>query len=151
MFKGFSHSAQGTSHIEKKLPCQDSVAHYESDTLGIAVVSDGHGSEKHFRSATGSKIATDISIQAIKEFITKEDEYIDAIFSSTDKILNQLESNIIYRWTEEVHRHFNENPLTEEEKVLHGDVNLERVTRTYGATLIAAVMTEKYWFALQIG
>jgi len=152
LFKGFSHRAQGASHIAKNLPCQDNAKHYESSNLGIAVVSDGHGSEKHFRSAIGSKIATEISIQAIKDFIARENDYIDAIVSDVDKILKQLESNIIYRWNEAVYKHLTENPeVTEEEKLLYGDVDLKIGTRVYGATLIAAVITEKYWFVLQIG
>jgi len=151
LFNGFSCSAQGASHIEKQIICQDSAAHYYNDTFAMAVVSDGHGSEKHFRSDIGSKIAVDISIQTIKEFITRENDYIHTIFSNSDKILKQLASNIIYRWSEKIHQHFNENPLTEEEQTLHGTTNSEKITHIYGATLIIAVMTKKFWFALQTG
>jgi len=151
LFNGFSYSIQGASHIQKQIVCQDSAAHYYNDTFATAVVSDGHGSEKHFRSDIGSKIAVDISIQTIKEFITREKDYIHTIFSNPDKILKQLASNIIYRWSEKIHQHFNENPLTEEEQTLHRNIDVEKIAHIYGATLIIAVMTKKFWFALQTG
>ncbi|MCL2134512.1 MAG: protein phosphatase 2C domain-containing protein [Candidatus Bathyarchaeota archaeon] len=151
MFNGFSYSVQGAGHKERQIVCQDYAAHFFNNKFGMVVVSDGHGSEKHFRSDVGSKIAAGISIQTINDFIAREPDYIDTIFSDYDEILKQLASNLIYRWSKKIHQHFNENPLTEEEQTLYGAVNPEKITYIYGATLIIAVMTKNFWFALQIG
>ena len=157
MFRGFHSSVKGASHIEKGTECQDASLHYCGDTFAVAVVSDGHGSKKHFRSADGSKIAVKIAKEAIAELIYKE-EYTELLFKDHDKYLKQLEANIIYRWNEAVRKHFTENPIRENptgENIFSGveeKEDLEKKVRVmYGATLIAAVMTEKYWFAVQIG
>ena len=57
MYKGFSYSMTGASHITKNMVCQDSSAHYAAEDFSVAVVADGHGSKKHFRSNIGSDIA----------------------------------------------------------------------------------------------
>lgn len=161
MFKGFSHKARGASHIERNIVCQDAAVYYCDDKFGIAVVSDGHGSSSHFRSDIGSEIAVRETVGALKEFIEREKEYIKKIFPQTHDesikqknrydALKQLESNIIYRWNEAVCCHFDENSITEDELARCNNKIPEKIERIYGATLIAAVMTKKYWFAFQIG
>jgi len=151
LFKGLSSRAIGAKHIEENIPCQDYAGHYCDEKFGVAVVSDGHGNKKHFRSDKGSEIAVKVSIEAIKEFIGRESEYIHSLFDEPDKRLSQLESNIVYRWNNMVMSHLNENPIAEEELLLYGNNAAEKSTTIYGATLIIAAITEKYWFALQTG
>ena len=49
-FSGFAVSVRGASHEDSGTPCQDSARVLITDKLAVAAVSDGHGSEKHFRS-----------------------------------------------------------------------------------------------------
>ena len=154
MFKGFNISVQGASHKEKEpaAVCQDFAGSHCTAQYGIAIVSDGHGSSKHFRSDKGSEIAVEVTKDAIIEFIEK-DEYVKLLFETPDKTLKQLENNIIYRWNEAVKKHWTENPLPQDEldKFFKDKDIVGKERAVYGATLIAAVMTEKYWFAIQIG
>ena len=53
-FKGYALSVKGASHEEAGIGCQDSARVYIAEHFAVAAVSDGHGSEKHFRSASGS-------------------------------------------------------------------------------------------------
>ena len=163
LFKGFSHRAQGASHIKKNIVCQDAAAYYCdcNGKFSIAVISDGHGGSSHFRSNEGSEIAVRETVAAIKEFIGRENDYIKKIFPkesdetikrvNRNKALKQLESNIIYRWNEAVRRHYAENSVTEDELERCGNKIFDKTERIYGATLVAAAMTKKYWFALQVG
>ena len=50
------------------LVCQDSSAHKVGDNYAIAVVADGHGSKKHFRSNIGSKFAVEATLETIANF-----------------------------------------------------------------------------------
>jgi len=50
-------STRGASHLRTGLPNQDSIGTWwdEPRSRAIVVVSDGHGSARHFRSDTGSR------------------------------------------------------------------------------------------------
>jgi hypothetical protein len=158
MYIGFKAEAQGDSHKEKNLPCQDAALVFTVREGGIAVVADGHGSEKHFRSDAGSQTAVQTALYAITDFLKlqgKEKKTMrDAAYM--DEQLRQLERYIIVTWRKNVLASFDKNPLTEEETtfcVEHGvdpDNENDRV-RLYGTTLIAAFVYKKGWFALQIG
>ncbi len=151
--KGFNISIQGFSHISKGLVCQDSSAFYCDDTISIAVVADGHGSQKHFRSDVGSKIAVDIAIKSIKDFMTDENSFTKAIKNNSDKVLTRVESNIVYNWNNSINEHYNNNPVCENEisEISQHDLQQLSIESIYGSTLIIATMTDNYWFGIQIG
>jgi len=151
--KGFNISIQGFSHISKGLVCQDSSAFYCDDTISIAVVADGHGSQKHFRSDVGSKIAVDIAIKSIKDFMTDESSFTKAIKNNSDKVLTRVESNIVYNWNNSINEHYNNNPICENEisEISQHDLQQLSIESIYGSTLIIATMTDNYWFGIQIG
>lgn len=151
--KGFNISIQGFSHISKGLVCQDSSGFYCDDTISIAVVADGHGSQKHFRSDIGSKIAVDIAIKSIKDFMIDENSFTKAIKNNSDKVLTRVESNIVYNWNNSINEHYNNNPVCENEisEISQRDLQQLSIESIYGSTLIIAVMTNSYWFGIQIG
>jgi serine/threonine protein phosphatase PrpC len=163
MFTGFMASAQGESHKEKGQPCQDAVDFKRYKNGGIAVVADGHGSEKHFRSDTGARIAVQTARETITEFsklfAMKQKELLKADRPSKDNFdehLKQLERSTIMRWRQEVLNHFSANPLTDDEKIICEEhtVDIEKDSnkvRAYGTTLIAALLKTAYWFVIQIG
>lgn len=151
--KGFNISIQGFSHISKGLVCQDSSGFYCNDDISIAVVADGHGSHKHFRSDIGSKMAVQIAINSVKDFIKDKTSFNEAIKNNSNKVLTRIESNIVYNWNNSVNEHYNNNPVCEEEtaEISKDELSKISIESMYGSTLIVAAMTNQYWFGMQIG
>lgn len=151
--KGFNISIQGFSHISKGLVCQDSSGFYCNDDISIAVVADGHGSHKHFRSDIGSKMAVQIAINSVKDFIKDKTSFNEAIKNNSNKVLTRIESNIVYNWNNSVNEHYNNNPVCEEEtaEISKDELSKISIESMYGSTLIVAAMTKQYWFGMQIG
>jgi serine/threonine protein phosphatase PrpC len=166
MFRGFQAIAQGESHKEKELPCQDAVLYKIYKNGGIVIAADGHGSEKHFRSGQGSQMAVDAAREGIEEFVImltgelrerrKKKERRTDMTAYMEEQLKQLERHIIARWRQKTLRHFEENPLNEAETkiCLDNTIAIEQENnrvRAYGTTLIAAMLQRNFWFAVQIG
>ena len=70
-FQGVHSTVLGDSHIRKGIVCQDSSGTVVTDKFAIAVVADGHGSAKHFRSDVGSRIAVKITTKLLKNYMKK--------------------------------------------------------------------------------
>ncbi len=127
MFNGFSQSVMGASHEKTGLVCQDSSAFKVADNYAIAVVADGHGSKKHFRSHIGSKYAVESTIEAIDRFYEDADEF-EANFPKNHKmILRNIEKQIIANWNTKVSKHLEENPVTPEERSKFTDEEFEKL------------------------
>ena len=115
MIDSYSFSCQGESHKADNKPCQDaSFSAVYDDGLAIAIVCDGHGGERYFRSDVGSRMATEVISESIKTFVEKVDKTMfigqpfiaeEAITSEEvikkqtpiDKAFRQLFSSIIYQ------------------------------------------------------
>ena len=172
---------KGESHIISEKPCQDYAYAHSSDKISIAIVSDGHGGERYFRSDIGSRFIVDITKQSVLSFvenIAEQKEYVfeDQPFTQyiremgTDwqentkahHMLRWLFSSIISQWNTAIARHAIENDLTEWE-LSHVNEEFRKefmnkrkeqdasFEKTYGCTLMAYVQTPTYWFAFQIG
>lgn len=63
------HTCIGASHISSGKPCQDYSLNYSWDYGKLIIVSDGHGSDKYFRSDRGSKFAVEVTKSAIVSFV----------------------------------------------------------------------------------
>lgn len=170
------HTCQGESHKASNKPCQDFSLAESKDAYAVAIVSDGHGGARYFRSDKGSELAVRCAKKAIAKFVKETSN--TQIFKgkiltqaginpekSDDKIytaLSWLVSSIIRQWNSEIlkdaqthsiteweQQHVEQNYLDEYTRSLSGDEGtLEKI---YGCTLMAYVMTEEYWFAFQIG
>jgi len=156
---GFAVSTLGHSHKATNV-CQDASGFYSNNKASIIAVSDGHGSKIHCRSDIGSKIAVNVGINAIKSFVDEHPAFTGLQGKDIDALLKQLKENIIYKWNESILSHLKENPLNNEElnSISKDDKDeyLDNKTITnyasiYGATFIASVVTNKYWFILQLG
>jgi len=153
--KSFNISVQGASHKKRNKECQDASQSYLSNDFAIAVVCDGHGGNDYIRSAFGALKASEIAQKNIKEFV----ENVDAceLKRHPEMMLNALERCIIAEWGDVVRTHWQENPVTEEEKKLLSEkakkryLDDKKVESAYGTTLIAIVLTKDYWFGIQIG
>ncbi|MDR2485467.1 MAG: protein phosphatase 2C domain-containing protein [Treponema sp.] len=165
MFIGFKARAPGLSHSEQNL-CQDAAdaVLLGQKRIGIALVADGHGSKRHFRSDQGSRLAVAVAKKAITQFIEiterKKVAFWDGSAGSNVKkiaeTLKQLESNIIYCWREAVLQDIKTKPFNEEEHGICTENNIDiedenDLVAVYGSTLLGAVIAEGFWFAIQIG
>lgn len=173
-----SFSCQGESHIATGKVCQDySYSHVYEDGAAIAIVCDGHGGKRYFRSDIGAKIAAEVAERKVRAFvaeggrsllqgtpftqisaITTQIENQDfARQSEIERAFRRLAGSIIYEWDTQVKAHAAQNPILDEEKPdledrwiadFNEGHNLEKV---YGCTLITYVYTPDFWFAFQIG
>ena len=171
-------SCQGESHISSGKVCQDySYSKIYEDGLAIAVVCDGHGGKRYFRSDVGARIAAEVTDRKIRTFVEEAAPLLlkGLPFGQIEAISTQIEKNdfakqseierafrrlagsIIFEWDSEVKAHAATTPIKEEEKIdledrwineFNSGINLEKV---YGCTLIACVYTLEFWFAFQIG
>ena len=168
----------GDSHIKTCKPCQDYARSVSNEFCSMAIVSDGHGGERYFRSNIGSEYAVKITRKAIDEFVKEMNNQEASIFENkafttsesdtekTNEKINQalrwLFSSIICQWNIAITEHALNNGLTKweleyvEEKYLTEFENKRKeidstFEKTYGCTLMAYVHTSCYWFAFQIG
>ncbi|MBR0410282.1 MAG: protein phosphatase 2C domain-containing protein [Eubacterium sp.] len=154
MLRGLHATVTGDSHIKKGIVCQDSSGHYVTDSFGIAVVADGHGSPKHFRSDVGSKIAVKITTGLLTKYMDRPD-FKEQFHMHPDFILGQMEKQILMKWREAVEVYHEENPLSEEEgekvKVLTDSGKLLPTAVIYGSTVLAGVLAQDFAFGLVLG
>ena len=152
MFRGIHTTVIGDSHVKKGMVCQDSSGVHVEDEFAVAVVADGHGSEKHFRSDAGSQIAVKMTMELLKKYMEKK-VFRDQFPQYPEFILKQMEKQLLMKWREAVEEFHRENPLTDEEqekaeRLFEGRI---RIPVIYGSTLLAAVMAEDYSFGLVLG
>ncbi|MBN2864154.1 MAG: protein phosphatase 2C domain-containing protein [Bacteroidales bacterium] len=178
--KSFHTVTIGESHRVKNIPCQDAANHFEYPEKGIFIgaVSDGHGGENYFRSDRGSKMAVDISIKSIEQFVTCCDKNLFNVgfiqrhtraseikkglyqkHSNEDIALNRLFSSIIAQWNDSVKEDwFKNTPAKEELDKLNILQELKQsylqgnsIEEAYGCTIIAFARTADFWFVFQLG
>lgn len=146
----------------------------------MAIVSDGHGSDKYFRSDRGSKFLVNVTKDAIRAFVKNKDslmfrgkgEFSSELAESNSRLRDTLEhqaltnlfSQIICNWNQLVeydamHEDFTEWEMEHVSETLRNEFiakrndaeRLDGFEKTYGCTLIAYFQTSDYWVAFQIG
>lgn len=163
----FATSVLGAGHIRENKPCQDYSIAWQSKDSGsvVLIVCDGHGSDTYVRSDVGSRLAAQITLEAVKEFVPRKGhipnpEWIVGRKGQAQareqvnygigegKVFDALFETIYRTWIDAIEQDAQNNPFTEEEqKRLRG----KRLVKAYGTTLMAYVQTPDYWFAFQIG
>lgn len=153
MFNGFSHSVMGASHEKRGIVCQDSSAYKVGEGYAAAVVADGHGSKKHFRSNIGSQAAVEATLETIERFYKDPDEFDKNFPKNHRSIIKNIQKQIISLWNEKVLEHLSKNPVTSEELSQFKYEEFEKIPHEsyYGTTLVAAVAGRGYTFGFQIG
>ncbi len=176
----FHSVALGDSHKAKNIPCQDAAGSMEDLENGIFIgaVSDGHGSRQYFRSDRGASILVNITIEAIRDFINKQDSALfDVPFTAIqartselsqrisrkttrqDQAFRHLFSSIIAKWNDAINEDWANNTPTAEDliklEVPEDYITLflegNGVETAYGCTLIAFARSGERWFAFQLG
>lgn len=171
-------SCQGESHIATGKVCQDcSYSKVYENGNAIAIVCDGHGGKRYFRSDIGAKIAAEVAERKVRAVIeeaglsllkgtpftqcaTISEQIANQDFDKTSNIeraFRQLFGSVICEWNAQVLEHASQTPISESEKdglevrwinEFESKINLEKV---YGCTLLVCVYTPGFWFAFQIG
>lgn len=150
----FNTTSPGASHKKNNKECQDYSTSTCSNGSFIAITCDGHGGDNYFRSAQGAEFAAMAATNCIEKFLK---ERCPGSLNDPDNVLRQLEKSIITRWNELIWGHYKCNSFSAEELNSVSEARRSRLLQeksiesTYGTTLIAIVLTNWYWFALQIG
>ncbi len=170
----FHFSCIGESHKSSAKPCQDASDSLVEDKVSIAVVCDGHGGDRYFRSDVGSRFCAEITVRAVKDFVRNidkcllagkpftqgkavADKDVSEKMNETDMAFRQLFASIITKWNEKIEQYTGQNPLTETErekvdaKYQEAFERKESLEKVYGCTLMAYVQAKEYWFAFHIG
>jgi len=166
------HFCQGESHKATGKVCQDYSLCCINSAFSIAILSDGHGGERYFRSDVGSKCIVDTVLSKVTDFVNNidKDVFTGKMFTAVsaltterkqeilrknsyaDEQLNQLFKSIIYEWRTRVEKHAEDNPFSEEElKLITNPNDPHSIDKTYGCTLMCYVRTSSYWFAFHLG
>jgi hypothetical protein len=143
IWQTLSSSVRGASHVRGGTPNQDAVGVEAFGDCVVLAVSDGHGSEKCFRSDIGSQLAVSVAIAALRHFAEAESNSTSAEIAH--RAQHQLPHETVQRWRGAVNAHVAENPLLE---AVEQSIDPYRV---YGATLIAALVCPSYIVYLQLG
>ena len=160
-YNAYNCTVIGQRYLDKGKPCEDSSISYNNNNIHIAIVADGHGDKKCFRSNIGSKLACDISLEKLKDFsFALQNENVESsIFDSSksEKLISNLFCSIVGCWKERVLEHLSDNPPSDEEYESAGSNNAaiykasKGLSHIYGTTLIAMLMTETYLLFLHQG
>lgn len=155
--KAFNRTSIGHNHIRANKVCEDASGSYTSDTMTIAVVADGHGSDNYPRTERGSRFAVQAAMNCVKEFMERiAPDELNHETNHAD-IFAQLSKSILSAWHTLVEDDCTENPFSESELAVAADKykkyyqSGENVAKAYGTTLIIIGATKEYWFGLHIG
>lgn len=160
-YQSFAYTTQGRTHEKEGVACQDYSAHYGGGGLLIVAVADGHGEANSFRSDRGAKFAVGCTIDAIREFADKCPEppppngVLDAE-EALEGMVGELVRRVVFLWQDRVEQDYKGDPFTADELARcdarhRARLESEEPFKAYGSTLIAAAVTENYWFGFHIG
>lgn len=152
---GFNISLIGGAHKQNGKPMQDRSATRVGSGYSIAVVCDGHGANKHFRSHIGAEIACETAVDKLTEFVTAYPTY-DSAMSEWGQKSERLRLSIVSEWINRISAEHQSNPFTESELtngIEGGGDYFSRYTKfiPYGTTLLAVLLARDYYLALMIG
>jgi serine/threonine protein phosphatase PrpC len=153
---------RGSSHQRSGLPNQDAVQCVVTPagqgTVVVAVVSDGHGSPRHFRSQIGSSLAVSTVAANLQGFL-RDSVAPNGQVPFVPEQVHELERKIVSGWLAAVQSDLGNNPFSEAEltnlEELEGAEGRAAVMSSpelaYGATLLAAAATDRVLLYLQLG
>jgi len=147
-----AETARGYAHDLSGLPNQDShlgaglVIGKEPGIL--AAVADGHGSRRHFRSGTGSRLATMAARECVLVASADLVEDVTTVGAAM-KLEQRIAPMIVETWRSSVSADVSESPFTPEEESLRLTGDTAEIA--YGSTLLVGVWTADWVLCLQIG
>jgi protein phosphatase 2C-like protein len=144
-------TARGAAHVARGLDNQDSVESQMIDAAGgtVVAVADGHGHDRHFRSATGSRLATRSACAVIAELVG-ENAGVPWTAELAGTLCGRLPQAIVDEWRAGVAGDIGAHPYTADELG-----TLERAGDgpeiPYGSTLLVALIAAGWLVCAQIG
>jgi serine/threonine protein phosphatase PrpC len=154
-------SVRGALHVRDGMPNQDALVTWTSSDhaapIAIITVADGHGGARHFRSAIGARLAVDVSFEVLREMAARFDDASDVERERITTI--DVPLRIMKAWTDAAHAHLAAHPIAEHEwsalQAADSPGAVEMVRQeplfAYGATLLAALATERCTVLTQLG
>ncbi|MCA1618379.1 MAG: protein phosphatase 2C domain-containing protein [Acidobacteria bacterium] len=151
----------GASHLRAGVPNQDAILQVRESGRGLPVVvsvSDGHGSDKCFRSDRGSRFAVKRAAQLVGEFLDESRGLAD-LAELEGRAKEYLPREFVRRWREAVEADLKARPFTEEELETVGKKDGPRAVKllatnpllAYGATSLTVAVAESFALYLQLG
>lgn len=154
-------SVRGAAHLRNGLPNQDAIGWSPRSAgacpLAIAV-SDGHGSNRCFRSDAGAAMAVEVALRAMAEFGASQTGSFSA--QSAEQTAHELVArSLVARWCEAVQADLQRRPFVGAEldclQKQEGAAARHSVERNpiiaYGATLLTVLATDSFVLYLQLG
>lgn len=157
-YRAFSRIERGYRHIKMGSVCQDAaLASDAAPDCSVIVVADGHGGGDYFRSDRGSKFIVQATMAGLMEFASKTAAVQLRDPGERKKLLRELFAGILKHWNESIEADMFDDPFSEtqmesvslrcREEYMAG----KAVERAYGTTLVAVLVTERYWLGIQQG
>ncbi len=154
-------SVRGASHLRAGLESQDAIGWIPAAGTGCRVavsVADGHGSPRNFRSATGARLAIEVSHELAGELLALP-EGVPGLPLLKDRLEQSAPRRLVRAWRARVDEHLSQWPFTPAElaaaRERDGDEGPGCLARNpylaYGSTLVTAVAMESCMAFWQIG
>jgi len=151
----------GASHLRAGIPNQDAILQVRESGRGLPVVvsvSDGHGSDKCFRSDRGSRFAVKEAARLVGEFLDESRGLSDHA-ELESRAREHLPREFVGRWREAAEADLKGRPFTavELETVAEKDgprgrqLVEENPLLAYGATSLTVAVTESFALYMQLG
>lgn len=155
-------SVRGAAHERGGLPNQDAILWSPIEGRGlplILAVADGHGGAKYFRSDVGARLAVETAVEVLRAFVSGHGDEVENLSLLKRTAEEWLPKTLVRGWREAVEAHIGLNPLDAKEsdsfESNYGAAARRRaqtdLTRSYGATLIAAAVTDAFILYVQLG
>ncbi len=161
VWRVLGQSVRGASHVRASLPNQDALLWWSPASQGppiVLVVSDGHGSDKSFRSEIGSRFAVEQTVALLRQLVEAipTPPNLSAVKRTAEERLPQ---ELVRGWQMAVDAHLAEHPFEEGElarlDAKRGPKGRQEVLANprlaYGATLLATLIANDFLLFLQLG
>jgi serine/threonine protein phosphatase PrpC len=151
----------GASHLRAGIPNQDAILHVRQSSARLPVIvsiSDGHGSNKCFRSDRGSRFAVRVGADLLDELINGRHAALPPT-EIESRVRESLPAEFVRRWRAAVDADLKREPFREEEFARMIEKDGERARHlveanphlAYGATSLSFLLTPTYALYLQLG
>lgn len=151
----------GASHLRAGIPNQDSILFIRESSRSLPIVlsvSDGHGSDKCFRSHLGSRFAVKKAAQLVSEFLDAR-RGACSLAEIEKEGKEYLPKEFLRKWKKAVEWDLKNKPFTTEEFDRLKEKDGERAIKlvednpllAYGATSLTVAIEESFLLYLQLG
>jgi serine/threonine protein phosphatase PrpC len=155
-------SVPGASHLRAGIPNQDAILQLRESARSLPLIlslSDGHGSDKCFRSDRGSRFAVKKAVQLVGEFLDEWRGASSDLAAIENSGKERLAPEFVKRWREAVEADLKKQPFSAEEldKLEKKDGAQARKLveanplLAYGATSLTVAVEESFILYLQLG